>query len=80
MSLEALDLAICYLTVTLKPGSTLIIDANNYNILLDGENAIELQSGDWLDDLDRETVDIAIGAASGVSGLSASILYTERYL
>lgn len=79
-SLEALDLAICYLNVTVKPGETLIVDANNYQILLSGQNAIEIQSGDWLDEMNRETVDISIDASSGVSNLTASILYTERYL
>lgn len=79
-SLEALELKTCTLTVTLKPGQRLIVDSSTYNILLDGENAIEIQSGDWIDELNRETTDIAITAASGVENLTASILYTERYL
>ena len=79
-SIENVDMKTCVLTLTLKPGQTLIIDANNYNVLLDNQNAIEVQSGDWIDDLNRNTTDITISAASGLANLSASILYTERYL
>ena len=85
ISIEAVDIKTCYIGDTtnqfiLKPGDKLIIDANNYNVLLNSENAIWYQSGDWIDELDRETVGIEISAASGVSNLSATILYTERYL
>ena len=79
-SLEALDVKIAVLEVTLHPGQKLVIDSGNYTVLLDGENYIEAHSGDWLDELTRETVEISIGAASGAGNLSASILYTERYL
>ena len=79
-SVIVLDQKVCNLTVTLKPGQKLIIDAENYTVLLDGENAIELQSGDWIDELDRETTDISILAATGTAYLSASITYQERYL
>lgn len=79
-SLENIDVKTCYLTVTLRPGQVLIVDANTYNVLLNGQNAIEIQSGDWIDELNRNTVDIKIESASGASNLSATILYTERYL
>ena len=79
-SLENIDTKTCVLTVTLRPSQVLIIDANNYNVLLNNQNAIEVQSGDWIDELNRNTTDISITAASGVSNLSATILYTERYL
>ena len=79
-SLENLETRTCVLTLTLKPGQTLIVDANNYNVLLDNANAIDKQSGDWIDELNRNTTDIKITASSGVANLSASILYTERYL
>ena len=79
-SLEVIDTRTCVLTVTLRPGQKLILDSESYSVLLDGENAIELQSGDWIDELDRETTDIVIEAASGSSNLKASIIYTERYL
>ena len=79
-SLENIETKTCVLTLTLKPGQTLIVDANNYNVLLDSQNAINVQSGDWIDELNRNTTDITIRAASGSANLSATILYTERYL
>ena len=79
-SLENIDVKTCYLTVTLRPGQVLIVDANTYNVLLNGQNAIEIQSGDWIDELNRNTVDLKIEAASGSANLDAIILYTERYL
>lgn len=79
-SLENIDTKTCVLTVTLRPSQVLIIDAGNYNVLLDNQNAIDIQSGDWIDELNRSTTDITISAASGLSNLDATILYTERYL
>ena len=79
-SLENIDIKVCYLTLTLRPNQVLIIDANTYNVLLDGNNAIDVQSGDWIDELNRNTVDIKIEAASGSANLDATILYTERFL
>lgn len=79
-SLEIIDTKTCYLTTELKPGDRIVIDADSYTVLLNSENAIEIQSGDWIDELDRSTTDIAIKAASGVAYLSAHIIYTERYL
>lgn len=77
---EAVTEYVCNLACQLAPGSFIVIDANNYNVLIDGENAIWTQSGDWLDNLNRETMSITIQAASGGSGLTATVLYTERYL
>ncbi len=84
-SVFAVDTKVCQIgsasnRFVLKPGSRLIIDAANYNVLLDGENAIWYQSGDWIDELNRTTTNIAISASSGSAGLTATILYTERYL
>ena len=79
-NLEAVDMKTTVLTVTLKPGERLIVDASSYNVLLNGENAVDIHSGDWIDELNRETQSIVISAAAGVANLSASILYTERYL
>lgn len=79
-SLEVIDEKVCVLTTTLRPGQRIIVDAETYTVLLDAENAIEIQSGDWIDELNRDTVDIVIGAASGVANLTARLIYTERYL
>lgn len=80
VNLEAVDISVCELNVTLAPGQRLVVDAINYNVILDGENAIWAQSGAWIDELTRETSSISVTASSGVSNLTASILYTERYL
>lgn len=65
--------------VVLQPGEVLIIDSDNYNVLLGEENVIDKQSGDWLDELTRNTFDISIG--SGIAGqLEGKLLFTERYL
>ncbi len=77
---EATETKVCILDITLRPGERLIIDANNYNVLLNGNNAIWVQSGDWIDELIRNTSEIRIDAAAGAGNISASILYTERYL
>lgn len=70
----------CVLNLTVMPGQRLIVDASNYNVLLDGENMIHTQNGEWLDEISRETTSITITAAAGQGGLSANILYTERFL
>lgn len=79
-SLEAMEEYVCTLNLTLQPGKKVIIDANNYNVLLDGKNAIDKQSGDWLDELNRDTINISLSALSGANNITATILYTERYL
>lgn len=79
-TLEAVDLHVCELNVTLNPGDRLIVDAINYNVWLNGENVNWIQSGEWIDELARETSSLSITASAGVSELTASVLYTERYL
>ena len=77
---EAIETNVCVLDITLNPGDRLVIDANNYNVLLNGNNAIWVQSGDWIDELIRNTTEIKIDAAAGAGNINASILYKERYL
>ena len=84
-SLEAIDIKTCYIgnansVFNLAPGQKLVIDADRYNVLVNDNNAIHLQSGDWIDELNLETINIAITASAGSSNLVASILYTEKYL
>ena len=79
VSAVALDEIICELAVTLRPGQVIVIDAGNYNVLVDGQNAIHIQNGAWLDELNRETQNVRI-TADYPANLSATILYTERYL
>lgn len=70
----------CLLDITLLPGEHLIVDAENYNVFLNGVNMIHTQKGRWLDELSRDTVSITITAAEGGKGLTADILYRERWL
>ena len=79
-TLESVDLHVCELNVTLQPGQRMIVDAINYNVWIDGQNANWVQAGEWIDELTRETSSISITASAGVANLSASILTTERYL
>ena len=84
-SLESVHETVCYLgtpdnPLTLQPGDRLVIDANNYNVFLNNQNAIWYQSGDWLDELNRKTISIDITASAGLANLSATILYTELFL
>ena len=82
---ESYEQRICYIgtsetTLTLRPGDRLIIDASNFNVLLNNENAIWYQKGDWIDELNRDTVSLSVAAASGTANLSITILYIERFL
>ena len=84
-SVVAIEETICYIGTpnnpfTLKPGERLVIDAGTYNLLLNGENIIEYHSGEWLDSMNRNTLNIDISASSGLSNLTATILYTELFL
>lgn len=76
----AQEILTCILTTALGPGQTMVIDAATYNILIDGVNAVYTHSGDWLDELNRNTINFVINAASGRNNISATIFYTERYL
>lgn len=64
--------------IDIPPGSTLVIDSSNYVVLLDGEDVIFCQSGDWLF-LNRNTYDVAFDLVGGESA-SKRVLYTERWL
>lgn len=79
-TLNVVDLRSCVLNLTLQPGQQLIVDAESYTVLLNGENAIDLQKGDWIDELDRSTQGLSIKASAGVANLTAKIIYTEKYL
>lgn len=66
-------------TANIPPGGTLIIDSENYNVLLNGENVIDTHSGEWLW-LDRNVYDVVVGPMTGVGYSNKTILYTERWL
>ena len=65
-------------TLTMQPGSVLVIDSENYTITLDGRNVIHGYKGDWFDFM-PELRELAV--TSNVSGEPrVSILFEERYL
>jgi len=76
-----------YLTIevdTLLPaGSSLVIDAEDYSVRLDGKNIIHAHSGDWLY-MSRDIYDISVatfaGRTAAQAGLNVRALYIERYL
>lgn len=74
------EILICNIDVTLEPGDVLIIDADTYNVWINQENAIYTHSGDWIDELVRNTRNLSIRADSGESNIEATVLYTERFL
>lgn len=64
--------------VTIPPGGELRIDSELYTVLLNGQNALHTQSGDWVR-ISRELLRVTVECASG-GGLSGQLIYTERYL
>lgn len=66
------------ITIALPPGAELRIDSGTFRVLLDGENILYAQSGDWLM-LSRELLYLDIESATG-GELSGNMIYTERYL
>lgn len=64
--------------LTIPPGGELRIDSDLFTVLLDGENALHTQSGDWVN-LSRELWKLTVESASG-GGLEGQLIYTERYL
>lgn len=78
-AIYSVDIKNIEISVTIPVNSKLIIDSDNYLVLLDGENIIEKHIGAWLDDLNRNVMSIEISGAELTSILS-TILYTERYL
>lgn len=64
--------------LVIPPGGELRVDSELFSVLLNGENALHTQSGDWID-LTRELLNITIESASG-GGLEGQLIYTERFL
>lgn len=66
------------INITLPPGSEIRIDSETFRVLMDGENYLYTQEGDWLT-LNRELLYFDIESATGGS-LVGTVIYTERYL
>lgn len=78
VSAESLEEIIIDLSVTIKPGDILVIDSDNFRVLLNGENAIKYHSGDWIDELNRQSKSITI--SGGGDTLESSIYFQELWL
>lgn len=75
--------SICYFSGVLMPGETLVIDSERPIVLLNGEKAFGLQSGDptsqgWFN-IDRQTVSIALDCV-GSTGHEMEVFYNALYL
>lgn len=66
------------LQLTIPPGGELRIDSELFIVLLNGENALHTQSGDWIN-ISRNLLRIIVESASG-GRLRGQLIYTERYL
>jgi hypothetical protein len=62
----------------MQPGSSIVIDSENYTVNLDGVNVIDRYDGDWME---FTRLLRGLEVSSGTSGtLAVSILYRERFL
>lgn len=75
---EAFEEIILNLDITLKPGDILVIDSDNFRVLRNGKNAIKYHSGDWIDELNRNSKSITIDG--GGTALESSIYFQELWL
>lgn len=73
---QATDRAV--INITIPPGGELRIDADTYRVILDGENVLYAQAGDWIR-LNREVRYLDVELASG-GPLEGGITYQERFL
>lgn len=64
--------------LTIPPGGELRIDSDMFTVLLNGQNALHTQSGDWIT-VSRELLRLLIESASG-GRLEGQLIYTERFL
>ena len=78
ISAEALEEIILDLAVTIPPNGILVIDSDNFRVLLNGTNAIKYHSGDWIDQLNRSSKSITI--QGGGNSLTATIYFQELWL
>ena len=66
------------IAIAIPPGGELRIDSDTFRVLLDGENVLYAQEGDWIN-VAREVLYLDIESATG-GALEGSITYQERYL
>lgn len=64
--------------ITIPPGGELRIDSELFLVLLNGENVLYAQSGDWIN-VSRNLLRLIVESAKG-GKLTGQLIYTERYL
>lgn len=65
-------------SLAIPPGGELRIDSELFLVLLNGENVLHTQSGDWVS-VSRSLLRLTVESASG-GALQGQLIYTERYL
>jgi hypothetical protein len=64
--------------ITIPPGGELRLDSDTFRALLDGENVLYAQAGDWIN-VSREMLRLIVESATGGT-LEGQLIYTERFL
>lgn len=78
VSAETYEEIVMNLDCTIPAGGVLTIDSDNFRVLLNSQNAIKYHSGDWIDELNRQSISITI--ESGGSTLNSTIYFQELWL
>ncbi len=77
-SVQTQETIMTFGNLVIPPGSSLVVDSENYTITLDGENVIDQYGGDWIE-FTRQLQGVDV--TSGTSGdPQVSILYREKFL
>lgn len=64
--------------LTIPPGGELRLNSDVFTAMLNGENVLYAQNGDWIT-LSDKTLRLLVESVSG-GGLEGQLIYTERYL
>ncbi|MDO5716371.1 MAG: hypothetical protein Q4Q17_01095 [Tissierellia bacterium] len=75
---DLLDTIVMSINGALGAGQTMVIDAENRTVTIDGENAYHLREGDWIK-LSRNLVELIVQNGSN-SDIEGTIIYTERWI
>lgn len=76
--ISEIETEVTVISVTLRPGETLRIDAESYNVFLNKQNVIHLHSGAW-PMVDNGVLSVAVDSGTG-GKLSGTLYFVERYL
>lgn len=79
ISINSYEEFVAVLDVTIPAKGELIIDSENFRVLLNKVNAISSHSGDWIRALSRESIELRVDCGT-TNNLETSLLYTELWL